>query len=317
MRILITGAAGYIGSNLALEAKSRGFEVSGADAFTSYYNSELKRFNEKRLNEAGIEIANVDLAEASLEELLGGAEGVVHLAGQPGISKATPWSDYNRNNVVATHRLIEAARVAGVSRFVNVSSSSVYGIRAMDTETAEPKPASWYGETKLAAELEVMGSYRLTGFPACSLRLFSVYGERERPEKLFPRLITAIDQDLEFPLYEGSLDHQRSFTNVGDICQAVLLALDGWDRAVGEIFNVGSDRCFSTGEAIAIVEEILGKQVRIKNVPARPGDQKSTHANVDKIRDRLGWEPETALREGLDQMVEWYLNEVKGRIDWV
>lgn len=317
MRILITGAAGYIGSNLALEAKSQGFEVSGTDVFTSYYNSELKRFNEKRLNEAGIEIANVDLAEASLEELLGGAEGVVHLAGQPGISKATPWSDYNRNNVVATHRLIEAARVAGVSRFVNVSTSSVYGIRAMDTEVAEPKPASWYGETKLAAELEVMESYRLTGFPACSLRLFSVYGERERPEKLFPRLITAIDQDLEFPLYEGSLDHQRSFTYVGDVCQAVLLVLDGWDRAVGEIFNVGSDRCFSTGEAIAIVEEILGKQVRIKNVPARPGDQKSTHANVDKIKDLLGWEPETALREGLDQMVEWYLNEVKGRIDWV
>ena len=317
MRILITGAAGYIGSNLALEAKSQGFEVSGTDVFTSYYNSELKRFNEKRLNEAGIEIANVDLAEASLEELLGGAEGVVHLAGQPGISKATPWSDYNRNNVVATHRLIEAARVAGVSRFVNVSTSSVYGIRAMDTEVAEPKPASWYGETKLAAELEVMESYRLTGFPACSLRLFSVYGERERPEKLFPRLITAIDQDLEFPLYEGSLDHQRSFTYVGDICQAVLFVLDGWDRAVGEIFNVGSDRCFSTGEAIAIVEEILGKQVRIKNVPARPGDQKSTHANVDKIRDLLGWEPETALREGLDQMVEWYLNEVKGRIDWL
>jgi len=317
MRILITGAAGYIGSNLAFEAQSRGFEVSGADVITSYYNPDLKRFNEKRLNEAGIEIANTDLAEASLEELVGGVDGVVHLAGQPGISKATPWSDYNRNNVVATHRLIEAARVAGVSKFVNVSSSSVYGIRAMDTEVAEPKPASWYGETKLAAELEVMGSYRLTGFPACSLRLFSVYGERERPEKLFPRLIRAIDQDLEFPLFEGSLDHQRSFTYVGDICRAVLLALDGWDRAVGEIFNVGSDRCFSTGEAIAMVEEILGKQVRVKNVPARPGDQKATHANVDKIRDRLGWEPETALRDGLDQMVEWYLNEVKGQIDWV
>ena len=317
MRILITGAAGYIGSNLALEAQSRGFEVSGVDVFTSYYNPDLKRCNEKRLIESRIEIANLDLAEASLEDLVGGVDGVVHLAGQPGISKSTPWADYNRNNVVATHRLIEAARVAGVSKFVNISSSSVYGIRAMDTEVAEPKPASWYGETKLAAELEVMGSYRLTGFPACSLRLFSVYGERDRPEKLFPRLIRAIDQDLEFPLFEGSADHQRSFTYVGDICRAVLLALDGWDRAVGEIFNVGSDRCYSTGEAIAIVEEILGKRARVKNVPARPGDQKATHANVDKIRDRLGWEPQTALRDGLDQMVDWYRNELKGQIDWV
>ena len=317
MRILITGAAGYIGSNLALEAQSRGFEVSGVDVFTSYYNPDLKRCNEKRLIESRIEIANLDLAEASLEDLVGGVDGVVHLAGQPVISKSTPWADYNRNNVVVTHRLIEAARVAGVSKFINISSSSVYGIRAMDTEVAEPKPASWYGETKLAAELEVMGSYRLTGFPACSLRLFSVYGERDRPEKLFPRLIRAIDQDLEFPLFEGSADHQRSFTYVGDICRAVLLALDGWDRAVGEIFNVGSDRCYSTGEAIAIVEEILGIRARVKNVPARPGDQKATHANVDKIRDRLGWEPQTALRDGLDQMVDWYRNELKGQIDWV
>ena len=95
------------------------------------------------------------------------------------------------------------------------------------------------------------------------------------------------------------------------------MALDGWDRAVGEIFNVGSDRCYSTGEAIAIVEEILGKRARVKNVPARPGDQKATHANVDKIRDRLGWEPQTALRDGLDQMVDWYRNELKGQIDWV
>ena len=316
MRILITGAAGYIGSNLALEARSRGFEVLGADVFTSYYNPELKRFNEKRLMDEGIAVANTDLAEDSLEEVLDGIDGVVHLAGQPGISKTTPWSDYNRNNVVATHRLIEAARLAGVSKFVNISSSSVYGIRAMDTEVAEPKPASWYGETKLAAELEVMGAYRLAGFPACSLRLFSVYGERERPEKLFPGLVRAIDKNREFPLFEGSEDHQRSFTFVGDICQAILTTLDSWDRAVGEIFNVGSDRCFSTGEAIAIVEEIMGKQARLTSVPARPGDQRATHANVDKIRDRLGWEPKTNLRDGLRRMVEWYLDEVKGQIEW-
>jgi UDP-glucuronate 4-epimerase len=316
MRILISGAAGYIGSNLALEARSRGYDVAGLDVFTGYYNPDLKRANEKRLLDAGIRIANADLAEASLEEHLEGVDGVVHLAGQPGISEATPWADYNRNNVVATHRLIEASSEAGVSRFVNISSSSVYGIRAMDTEAAEPKPASWYGETKLAAELEVMGAYRLTEFPACSLRLFSVYGERERPEKLFPRLIRAIDRNVEFSLFKGSVDHQRSFTYVGDICRAILLVLDNWDRAVGEIFNVGSCRCYSTGEAIEIVEKIMGKQARIRTIPARPGDQKATHANVDKIRRHLGWQPETQLKDGLKRMVAWYETEVKGQIEW-
>ena len=316
MRILITGAAGYIGSNLGLEARSRGFDVSGIDVFTNYYSPELKRANEKRLLDTGISIANIDLAEAPLEDLLAGSDAVVHLAGQPGISKTTPWIDYNRNNVVATHRLIEAARAADVSKFINVSSSSVYGIRAMDTEVSEPKPASWYGETKLAAELEAIGAHRLSGFPSCSLRLFSVYGERERPEKLFPKLIRSIDQDKEFPLYEGSVDHQRSFTYVGDICQAILSALDCWDQAVGEIFNVGSDRCFATGEAISLVEDIMGKKARIKTIPARPGDQKATHANVEKIRSRLEWEPKTSLRDGLRRMVNWYFAEVKGRIEW-
>lgn len=316
MRILISGAAGYIGSNLALEARLLGHDVSGVDVFTGYYNPDLKRVNEKRLLDAGIRIVKADLAEAPLVEHLEGIDGIVHLAGQPGISELTPWADYNRNNVIATHRLIEAAKEAGVSKFVNISSSSVYGIRAMDTEAAEPKPASWYGETKLAAELEVMGAFRLTGFPACSLRLFSVYGERERPEKLFPRLIRAIDQNLEFPLFEGSSDHQRSFTYVGDICQAILLALDNWDRAVGEIFNVGSGRCFSTGEAVGMVEEIMGKRARVRTIPARPGDQKATHANVEKIRHCLGWEPETPLLDGLIKMVAWYEAEVKGQVEW-
>ncbi len=313
-----------------------GTEVVGVDAFTDYYSASLKRGTGDRLKALGIEVLDADLARASLSATQGvlfeNVDAVVHLAAQPGISASTPWEDYNRNNVVATHRLLEAARAAGIKRFVNVSSSSVYGLRAMDSEVGEPKPASWYGETKLAAELEVMGAVRQlgrkteggsgkmgdleNGFSACSLRLFSVFGERERPDKLFLRLIRAIANDEEFPLFEGSWEHQRSFTYVGDICEAISCVLNNWEKAEGQIFNVGTDQCFTTGEAIETVQEIMGKKARIKMLPPRPGDQAATHANIEKIRGVLGWEPRTSLREGLERMVKWYLDQVEGKIDW-
>ena len=315
MRILVTGIAGYIGTNFALRAVDKGYDVAGVDSFSEYYDPKIKRANAAFLDRSGVKVYGKDLAVDPLDDIVGGADCVVHLAGQPGISEKTPWADYNRNNTVATHRLLESSQRCGVDRFVNISSSSVYGIRAMDTEVAEPKPASWYGETKLAAELEVMGAFRLSGFPACSLRLFSVFGERERPEKLFPKLIRAIDEDSDFPLFEGSLDHQRSYSYVGDICEGILTTIENWDKAAGEIFNLGTDQCFTTRRAIQTVEEIMGKKARIAILPARPGDQKATHANIEKIRSRLGWEPKTSLREGLEKMVAWYRAEIRGKID--
>lgn len=316
MRILVTGAAGYIGSNLCGLLKGAGHEVLGLDAFNDYYSVAIKRSNEAALRDLGIGVWDMDLACDGLTSAFEGIDAVVHLAAQPGISSRTPWEDYNRNNVVATHRLLEAAISAGVSRMVNVSSSSVYGLQATDSEESEPKPASWYGETKLAAELEIMGAYRLSGFSACSLRLFSVFGERERPEKLFPLLIRAIANDEAFPLYEGSLEHRRSFTYIGDICEGILAVLTNWDKSEGQIFNLGTDQCFTTGEAIGAVEKVMGKRAKIKRTPARLGDQAATHANIDKIRSILGWKPRTGLQEGVEKMVAWYMNEVHGKVDW-
>lgn len=317
MKLLITGAAGYIGSNLALMAKQRGVEVEGLDCFNDYYSPEIKRHTASVLHGEGIGIHELDLAEDDLGGAIDAADAVVHLAAQPGISASTPWTDYHRNNIVATHRLVETARSSSVQCFVNIATSSCYGIHATDTEDVAPKPASWYGATKLAAEQEVLAAQRGSSFPACSMRLFSVFGERERPEKLFPKLIRAIANDDEFTLFEGSADHKRSFTYVGDICEGILAALSDWDKAQGEIFNLGTDQCFTTGEAIAAVEEAMGKKAKIKLVPARPGDQKATHANIDKIRAVLGWQPKTGLAEGVSKTVEWYMGEVHGRIDWV
>lgn len=317
MNILITGSCGYIGSSLALLLREQGHRVVGLDSFNAYYSPLIKRHTARLLSQEGVGILELDLAIDPLETALAGMDAAVHFAAQPGISSATPWEDYERNNVVATHRLVEAARKTGLPRFINISSSSVYGMNATGSEETAPTPISWYGVTKLAAEQEVMAAHRAGTLAACSLRLFSVYGERERPEKLFPRLIRALLSHEELPLFEGSLGHSRSFTYVGDICLGISRALNHWSKAKGEIFNLGTDQCFTTGDAIKLAEEIVGSKTLLKPQPPRPGDQAMTHANIAKIRRVLGWQPGTALRPGLERMINWYRTEIHGRVTWI
>ncbi len=317
MKVLITGAAGYIGSNLALKLSEEGIVPLGIDSYNDYYSPEIKRTNAGLLKTTGIDLFECNLATGDIDSIVAQADAIVHLAAQPGISATTPWSGYHENNIIATHRLVEAAKQSDrLKLFANVATSSVYGLHATDNEEKPPKPASWYGATKLYAEQEVLAMQRSMGLPACSLRLFSVYGPRERPEKLFPKLIRAIANDTEFPLYGNAREHQRSFTYVGDICDAILATIRNKDRIVGEIINIGTDLCFTTGEAIETVESVMGKKAKINRIDARPGYQKATHANIDKARSLLDWEPKTDLRTGVEQTVEWYMKEVHGKIDW-
>jgi nucleoside-diphosphate-sugar epimerase len=250
---------------------------------------------------------DLDLATDDLAELLRTVEVVYHAAAQPGISAATPFDDYLRNNVVATHRLLEAARRSdSLSLFVHLSTSSVYGSDASGPESSEPRPTSAYGVTKLAAEQLVLAAARDAGVPAAAFRLFSVYGPRERPDKLMPTLILSLLEGRPFPLFEGSEHHRRSYTYVGDIVEGLVGALDAPDRCVGEIFNLGNDLDITTGEAIALVEEILGRAAVIDARPRRAGDQLRTQADIAKARAVLGYAPRTAPRDGLAQTAAWF-----------
>jgi len=316
MRILVTGAAGFIGSHLAERLLALGHEVRGVDCFTGYYSQALKELNARQVLEKGGELLALDLATDDLQPAVDGIEFVYHLAAQPGISATTTFETYQRNNVEATHSLLQAARQSPALRgFINISTSSVYGADATGDETSEPRPTSYYGVTKLAAEQLVMALARDRGLPACSLRLFSVYGPRERPEKLYPRLIAAILDNKEFPLFEGSESHVRSFTYVDDVSHGLVAALEHFDVCAGEILNIGSDRSITTGEGIQIVEEIIGSPARIVTRPRRPGDQLRTHANIDKARRLLGYEPATMPREGLAREVAWYRDEIWRKVD--
>jgi UDP-glucuronate 4-epimerase len=311
MKILVTGAAGFIGSHLAEKLVDLGHTVVGLDCFTDYYPRILKEQNAGDIKSKGVELLELDLSEDDLAGAVEGVDVVYHLAAQPGISSKVSFETYVKNNIVATERLLKAVENSpSLKLFVNVCTSSVYGALATVPETAEPKPTSYYGVTKLAAEQLVLARQRDKRFPGCSVRLFSVYGERERPEKLYPLLIKSILTGKSFPLFEGSDKHLRSYTYVGDIVKGLLSLLTSPQEYVGEIFNLGLDTTMTTGEGIKIVEEIIGEPARIETKPKRAGDQLKTQAIIDKARKFLNYDPSTHPREGLEKVVEWYKEKI-------
>jgi len=311
MRILVTGAAGFIGSHMSLRLKQEGYDVRGLDNFDSYYDPSLKHKNAKMLEKSGILIHRLDLAQDPLEGVLEGVEVVINLAAQPGNDASTTYFSYTKNNFHAAVALTESIKaLENKPKLIHISTSSVYGLNAKGDETTLPAPVSPYGVTKVAAETAVLSAMRRKELEAVVLRLFSVYGERERPDKLFPRLFSALKHGTEFPLFEGSRTHQRSYSYVGDIVEGILLAVKNFEKAKGEVFNIGTNLCFTTGEAIDLAQAISGKTLKIKNLPPRPGDQAATHAQIAKATTLLGYNPKVTLREGLERVNAWAQKEL-------
>jgi UDP-glucuronate 4-epimerase len=311
MRILVTGAAGFIASHLCEKLSDLGHEVVGIDNFNDYYNPQLKNLNASDLTAKGIFIHPIDLNDDLKSVFEKPFDYIYHLAAQPGISAETPLSDYVTNNIFATQNLLEAVLEynPNLKSFINIATSSVYGLVANVDENIPAKPISFYGSTKLAAEQLVLGLQRLGKLNACSIRLYSVYGPRERPEKLYTKLIENLVNNKPFPLFEGSTKHERSFTYVGDIVDG-LASIIGKEQIVnGEIINLGTDEVHTTQEGINLVEEIMDKKLIIDNKPARKGDQEKTSAVIDKARKLLGYEPKVTFRKGLEKQVQWYLDK--------
>jgi len=308
MKILVTGAAGFIGSHTAERLSELGHEVVGVDNFNDYYDLQLKQMNVNSIKEKGVEIINLDLRDENLSDSLPlDIDYIFHFAAQPGISKASTFEDYFTNNIIATKHLIDyAQQCENFKMFVNIGTSSIYGLEATFTEDVAPKPASHYGVTKLAAEQLVLQKSRENIFNACSLRLYSVIGPRERPEKMYTKLIACGINNQAFTLYEGSDKHLRSFTYVGDIVDGIVSVIGNQAKVNGEIINLGTEVEHTTQEGIEAVEKILEKSIQIEIVEKRAGDQSRTKANIDKARKLLNYNPQTTLLESVAHQVNWY-----------
>jgi len=294
VRYVVTGAAGFIGSQLAETLQGAGHDVVGVDCFTDSYDPAEKEANAEALDD----VLRLDLADEPLD--LHGVDGVFHLAGQPGVrSFGGVFPLYLRRNVLATQQVLEACTRAGV-RVVLASSSSVYGdAEAYPTpEEATPNPISPYGITKLACE-HLLRAY---GGDGVVLRYFTVYGPRQRPDMFLRRVCEALLGGNVIELY-GSGAQSRSFTYVADAVEATIAAME---RApAGALYNVGGGSEATVLEAISMLEGVSGRPLDVRHVDAARGDVTRTRADVTRIRDAFGWEPRTALREGLAAMWSW------------
>lgn len=305
MRYVVTGAAGFIGSHLGEALLARGDDVVAVDSFTDYYDPR-----EKEENASGFDVLRLDLAEDGLD--LEGVDGVFHLAGQPGVrSFGEAFPLYLRRNVLATQRVFQSAAEAGV-RVVFASSSSVYGEaeRYPTPEDTRPEPISPYGITKLACEQLAHAYATGFGLDAVSLRYFTVYGPRQRPDMFFRRVCDLLLSGGTFEIF-GTGEQSRSFTEVSDVVSATIAAMEG--APAGVIYNVGGGEESSMLEAIALLEQISGRTLDVRHVGRARGDVARTKADVSRIRDALGWEPHASLADGLERMWAWASARVAAR----
>ena len=302
MNYVVTGAAGFIGSHLAEELGRRGHDVAAVDCFTDYYDVALKEENA-----SGLDLERFDLAERDLD--LGGVDGVFHLAGQPGVrSFGDVFADYTHHNLLASRRVFDAAARAGV-RVIFTSSSSIYGDaeRYPTAEDTPPRPISPYGVTKLGSEHLAYAYTKGFGLDVVTLRYFTVYGPRQRPDMALARIVDALAAAAPFELYGDGLQ-SRAFTYVADAVDATITAMER--ATTGAVYNVGGGSDATMREAIAALERVAGRRLELVERPRAEGDVRRTAPDTTRAERDLGWRARTSLDDGLTRQWDWAVNRV-------
>jgi UDP-glucose 4-epimerase len=307
MKALVTGCAGFIGSHLSTVLLDRGAEVVGLDCFTDYYPRAVKESNLAPLRQQRrFRFVEDRLEHTDLGPLLDGATHVFHLAAQAGVRKSwgRDFRTYTVDNVDATQTLLEAVKGRPIVRLVYASSSSVYGDAAVIPmrEDARPQPLSPYGVTKLAAEHLCCLYHANFGVPAVSLRYFTVYGPRQRPDMAFHRFLRAALKGDPITLYDDGTQ-TRDFTFVADAVQATAAAGDR--GAPGGVYNIGGGSRVSMNEVLTLIERVVGRPLDVRREPAQKGDMRDTYADTSRARADLGFAPSTTLEEGLRAEKDW------------
>ena len=307
MRVVVTGAAGFIGSHLSESLLADGHEVTGVDAFTDYYARATKEANlEACRGHRSFRLLEGRLQDMDLRPVLEGAGQVFHLAAQAGVraSWGREFAHYTDHNVLGTQRLLERYKGSRLERFVYASSSSVYGDaeRYPTDEAMLPHPFSPYGVTKLAGEHLTLLYGRNFGVPVAALRYFTVYGPRQRPDMAFHRFARAMLAGEPITVH-GDGRQSRDFTFIADAIEANVRA---WRRSATQgVYNVGGGSQVEVLQAIAILERALGVKAVLQFEPRPPGDPLRTRADATRMRADLDFVPGVGIEQGLNAEAEW------------
>lgn len=307
MKALVTGVAGFIGSHLTGTLLDRGAQVTGIDCFTDYYARSIKEANlAHNRSREGFRFVEARIQDADLPGLLDGVTHVFHLAAQAGVRKSwgRDFRTYTDNNVDASQRLLEACVGLPLQRFVYASSSSIYGDNAAIPmrEDALPQPVSPYGVTKLAAEQLCYLYQSNHGVPTTSLRYFTVYGPRQRPDMGFHRFIRAAIKGEPITLY-GDGEQTRDFTFVKDAVAATAAA--GTQGVPGRAYNIGGGSRVSINQVLHMIGRIAGRPLDVRREPAQKGDMRDTFADTGLAKMDLGFAPTVSLEEGIEAEYRW------------
>ena len=310
-RILITGTAGFIGSQLAQRLHARGDEVIGLDNFNDYYPPKLKHDRKERLGAHGIEVIQGDVNDADLLDTLVQKHNIshfVHLAAQAGVrySLVNPQA-YLQANIAGFLSVLETCRKYPQLRLTYASSSSVYGTNTkipFSVNDRTDNPANFYGATKKTNELMAHAYHHLYGFPVTGLRFFTVYGPWGRPDMAYFSFAKAIMENKQIDVYNfGKME--RDFTYIDDIIDGTVAAIDLESKC--EIFNLGNCHPEALTTLIELLESYLGKKALIRHLPIQPGEVLATYAEIAHSQNMLGFSPKVSLAEGISKFVAWFL----------
>jgi UDP-glucuronate 4-epimerase len=313
-RFLVTGVGGFIGSHVAEALVRAGNEVVGVEGFAPSYPRAYKERNLRDLRgEDRFTLVECDLRTAPLHTLMEGVNVVINEAAIAGLPRS--WTDvsfYMDANVTALSRLIEASERAGVDRFIQASTSSVYGTYACGDEQQPTEPVSPYGISKLAGEHLVLAHVSAHDLPATILRYFSIYGPRQRPDMAYHIFIEKLRANEPLTIF-GDGHQSRSNTFVEDCVEGTVAAVDGGD--VGEVYNIGGGVRLELEEAVSILATELEADPVLFHEAPRPGDQRETFAVTAKAAETFGYAPRTDPRTGLAAQVQWHLRQLPRRAE--
>jgi UDP-glucuronate 4-epimerase len=311
MHLLVTGGAGFIGSHLVERCLALGHRVAIVDDFNDFYDPAIKRANVAAFT-ADVPIHEVDLRDAGAVLRVvreGKFDAIIHLAARAGVRPSIQDPKlYLDTNIGGTFHLLEAARQAGVARFICASSSSVYGVlksAPFREDMALTATISPYAATKLAAEQLCSNYSHLYGMRTVNLRFFTVYGPRQRPDLAIHAFTRAIHEGKPINQF-GDGSTRRDYTYIDDIMQGVLACLS-YAGPLCDVFNLGESQTTTLSELIRTIEQTLGKKAVINPMPEQPGDVPLTFADIGKARALLGYDPHTQIAEGIPRFVEWFL----------